>query len=62
MNILRPVNVLLLVGFLLYSVDTVYNAPARPAGCTVAETALQRNNAEVLDDGLYVTGKVLVRS
>ena len=59
---LKPVNILLLVGFLLYSVDTVYNAPARrSSGCSLAMQTPARNNAEVLDDGLYVTGKVLVR-
>ena len=64
MNLLKPVNVLLLAAFLLYSVDTVYNAPSRSSShaCSMAELLPRRNNAEVLDDALYVAGNVLVRT
>ena len=61
MGALKPVDIVVLLVFLMHSVDTVYNAPARgPHPCSVAELSLRRNNAEVLDDALYITGKFLV--
>ena len=63
MSLLKPVNILLTVVFLLYSFDFAYNAPLRnlPHICGTGEPLPQRNNAEIFDDALDINGRVMIQ-
>ena len=60
MSLLNSVNLLLLGAFLLFSFDTVYNAPFE--SCSLADMTSPRNSAEIMDDALFIAGQFLVRT
>lgn len=60
MSILKPVNTLLAVVILLYSITCVYNAPTGSVTCGSGEPLPEGDQASRYDDALYVANRIIV--